>query len=47
MNKQLAILDLMLDYSEKRIMIKNDFNGKANMSAFIMDNSYYVLCDWL
>ena len=47
MNTKLAILNLMSDYTKKRISIKNDFGGHSNMSAFIMDNSWYVLCEWL
>jgi hypothetical protein len=47
MQKQLAILDLMHDYSKKRALIRNDHGGKAIMSAFIIDNSNYVLCDWI
>jgi hypothetical protein len=47
MNKQLAVLTLMSEYTKKRISLKNDFGGYANMSAFIMDNSWRVLCLWL
>ena len=44
---QKNLLNLGLEYAEKRCKIPNDHNGKANMSCLILSkNNQYVLRAW-